>query len=278
MADIEYYNLIQQHFGFDHGRYISADVKKWAREAMQIVKASDIEPIKRQSIKNYLNRIFYQKFHDEFHLAEDRKNIAEENWENWWNTQTLIRSFSTTISKSRNNALKIDDINKGHPDWVVPRSISVPKTPFDIVGALVPMLKISEELKLIDQYFSLNENPVLMELLTQSQSYSINSITIVSSINPKNPREIYAQQYQIINAKSINFKWILATDKFFHDRYFISNIGAMRSGQGFSKDIEKGAHSDKYKFNIISKDEANEALFALEDILKRGVAKIVFES
>jgi hypothetical protein len=278
MADIEYYNLIQQHFGFDHGRYISADVKKWAREAMQIVKASDIEPVKRHSVKNYLNKIFYQKCHEEFYLAKDRTNISEENWENWWNKQTVLRSFSSTISKSRNNALKIDDINKAHPDWVVPRSMSVSKTPFDILSALEPMLKISDELTLIDQYYLLNENLVLKELLTQSQGYSISSITIVSSINPKDPHKIYAQQYQILNAKSIKFKWILAPDKFFHDRYFISNIGAIRSGQGFSKDIAKGAHSDSYKFNIIGKDEANDALMSLENILIRGIAKIVFET
>ncbi|TOL27686.1 hypothetical protein CGI00_23505, partial [Vibrio parahaemolyticus] len=55
MGSMEYYGLVKQHFGYDHGRYISADIRSWAREAIQYVKTSGLQPVKQQSIKNYLN-------------------------------------------------------------------------------------------------------------------------------------------------------------------------------------------------------------------------------
>lgn len=277
MAEFEFYNLIHQHFGFDHGRYIAADIKEWAKEAMQIVKASNMQTIKQHSVKNYLNRIGRLSDLSEFHLAEDRKNITGDSWENWWDRQTSIRNFSTTISETKNHALRMEDINGKHPDWVIPRSIEVSKEAAYIMNALVPLLMLSEEITLIDPYFSFNQNPVLMELFNQSDCYSINSITIVSAIQPKNPQFIYSLQYKPLNAKGINFKWIVAPDKFFHDRYFISNTGAIRSGQGFSEDIKKGAHSDTYKFNIIGKEEANGAILHLNTILTKGSASIIFQ-
>ncbi len=70
---------------------------------------------------------------------------------------------------------------------------------------------------------------------------------------------------------------LVTPDKFFHDRYFISNTGAIRSGQGFSEDIKKGAHSDTYKFNIIGKEEANGAILHLNTILTKGSASIIFQ-
>lgn len=278
MAEFEFYNLIHQHFGFDHGRYIAADIKEWAKEAMQIVKASNMQTIKQHSVKNYLNRIGRLSDLSEFHLAEDRKNITGDSWENWWDRQTSIRNFSTTISETKKHALRMEDINGKHPDWVIPRSIEVSKEAAYIMNALVPLLRLSEEITLIDPYFSFNQNPVLMELFNQSHCYSINSITIVSIIQPKDPQLIYSQQYEHLNTKGINFKWIVAPDKFFHDRYFISNIGAIRSGQGFSEDIEKGTHADTYKFNIIGKDEANGVIASLKDLLTRCLAKTTFES
>ena len=58
MADMEYYNLVKQHFGYDKGRYISAEVKVWTKEAMEYVKKSDLSDVKLQSVKNYLRNNF----------------------------------------------------------------------------------------------------------------------------------------------------------------------------------------------------------------------------
>ena len=100
MAYMEYYGLVTQHFGFDNGRYIAADFKAWAREAMIHVKDSGLQPIKQQSIKNYLNKLARSKYHEEFILTEDRKGVKVEEWRQWWKEQRKTREFSITISES----------------------------------------------------------------------------------------------------------------------------------------------------------------------------------
>ena len=57
MSEIEYYYLVKQHFGFDRGRYISAKTRPWAREAMGHVQDSDLKPVRKKSVKNYLNKL-----------------------------------------------------------------------------------------------------------------------------------------------------------------------------------------------------------------------------
>ena len=47
MGSMEYYGLVKQHFGYDHGRYISANIKAWAREAMKCAIAADLPPVKK---------------------------------------------------------------------------------------------------------------------------------------------------------------------------------------------------------------------------------------
>jgi hypothetical protein len=143
MANMEYYGLVKQHFGFEKGRYIAADVKAWAREAMRHVKDSDLQPIKQQSIKNYLNKLGRSKYHEEFMLAEDRKGINIEEWNSWWLEQRKIREFAITISESANDGcVNVDQINSGCDEWKIPSSVSVNRTAHDIVNVLLPLALI----------------------------------------------------------------------------------------------------------------------------------------
>lgn len=76
LRSFEYYSLLKQQFGFDKGRYVAADRKAWAREAMCVVKQAGFTVVREQSIKNYLNKLARSRGWDEFLLAPDRKKIT----------------------------------------------------------------------------------------------------------------------------------------------------------------------------------------------------------
>jgi len=276
MAYMEYYGLAKQHFGFDKGRYISADIKAWGREAMRHVKDSDLQPIKQQSIKNYLNKLGRAKYHEDFILAEDRTGLNIEDWNSWWQEQRKIREFTITISESSNDGcINVDQINSGCDEWETPPSISVNRTAVDIVNVLHPLTLISNEITIIDQYYRLAGNSVLIELFSRLANSSIRKLTVVTAMDTANVLGTYDKCYRSLNVRSISFQWIQAPDKFFHDRYFITNVGALRSGQGFMADAEKGTHADLANLNIISHTEAHRTLSDLDELLRSGRASKV---
>lgn len=279
MAQMEYYSLLKQHFGFNHGRYVSADIKAWAQEAMSHVKESQLQPVKQQSIKYYLNKIVRDKSPEEFHLAEDRKAIQAAEWTKWWVQQEQIRKFPLTISESTQiPSIKLEQINEKHTGWVIPRSISITGNSDEIVNTLGPICYLSSRITIIDPYFKLADNKVLGKLFTHLQNTNVKSLTIVSTINPDKPSENYDRSYKAINQKNIPFRWIITPDKFFHDRYFITDIGAIRSGNGFEEQTEKGVHADKLNLNIIDQEEAQRTESELNTYITQQKAKIIFQN
>jgi len=279
MAQMEYYSLLKQHFGFNHGRYVSADIRTWAQEAMSHVKQSPLQPVKQQSIKHYLNKIVRDKSPEEFHLADDRKQIKADAWTNWWAQQNQHRAFTLTISENQQiPSIHIDHINDKHANWDIPRSISIAGNADEIVKTLLPTCILSSEITIIDPYFKLAENRVLEKLFQELQTSNISLLRIVSTINPDKPLENYTRLYSGINQKPISFCWIVAPDKFFHDRYFITDIGAIRSGNGFEEQTAKGVHADMLNLNIIGFEEAQRTVSELNTYITQQKAKIVFQS
>ena len=64
--------------------------------------------------------------------------------------------------------------------------------------------------------------------------------------------------------------------KFFHDRYLISNIGAIKAGHGFSEGVTQGAQADILSLNICSKHESNDVIQQLEKIISTKQATITY--
>ncbi|UUA73412.1 hypothetical protein [Cellvibrio sp. QJXJ] len=277
MGSMEYYGLLKQHFGHDHGRYISADVKAWAKEAMQYVKQSALQPVKQKSIKNYLNKLVISRNHDEFHLASDRRGIDHDIWINWHNLQISVRPFSFAVSESQAiNCIGIDHINDGCDVWNLSRSISVDRNAVAIIDALMPLIEISNTITIIDQFFRLTKNDTISQLFTRLENSQITSIRVVTSMDSPNALQIYTREYQPENVKGISLSWIKAPDKFFHDRYFITDVGAVRSGHGFMPEVQKGIHADKANLNIIGKEEAGRTLSDLDALFERQQAVEIF--
>lgn len=274
LGRFEYYSLLKQQFGFDKGRYVAADRRAWSQEAMVAVKQAELSVIREQSIKNYLNKLPRSKEHDEFFLAPDRPKIDGQLWLAWLDRQLLVRPFDATISEPADSGrLDIDAINNGCHGWAVPASISVPRTADAIIDAVRGLLQLSTEITLVDPYFRLGDNRTLSELFRVLQGTSVRSVCVVSTIDITDPHRVYQRDYLGINARGVGLEWVVAPDKFFHDRYLISDVGAIRAGHGFMSDVMKGGHADWLNLNLIGADEAQRTAGALEGLRKGGRAR-----
>lgn len=278
MADMVYYRLLKQHFGFEKGRYVSAQIKTWANEAMQVVKDSNLKTIEEQSIKNYLNKIVRsKKDRYAFILPTDRQKINAGDWDKWLEAQTAQRDFSLVVSnKAIEGSIDIDQIDDGNEDWEIPASLDVLRKAEDITNALHPMMSISKSLTLIDPYFRLTQNRTLERLIVSENCNNLEQITIVTAMKAPNALSIFQREYQSLKKPTLQLKWLEMPEKLFHERYAITDIGAVRSGPGFMESTIKGANSDFAPFNLISIHEANRALCDLSRLMEENKAVEIF--
>lgn len=278
MAKIEYYYLLKRDFGFNEGRYVVADIKQWAKTAFQIAKCSDIPPAKKKSVTNFLNKVQRGKITDTFVLTQDRKVIQESIWEEWRTNQSDHRKFSTSVSESRIfGCLNHDAIIEGCDEWKIPKSILIKRTSaVDIVATIEPLLYLSKELTLIDPYFRLFDNKTLAELFKVLQRNSVIKLTVVSTVDNPDYQKTYDDNYKQLNTRSISFRWVKVQNGSFHDRYLLTDVGAIAAGQGFMTAQEKGVSSDKLEMNLVDKKVAQERLQDVETAIKEKKA-VVFE-
>ena len=124
---------------------------------------------------------------------------------------------------------------------------------------------------IIDQYFSLASNPVLREMFNYLQSnQQTASITLVTSINTSDPATVFEREYKNNFEFIPSFKLVVVPSKFFHDRYFFTEFGALKSGQGFGAGVELGTQADKLSINLCGKAECQDTSQWLKQIIDDG--------
>ncbi|MBC3219964.1 hypothetical protein [Serratia fonticola] len=279
MAEYEYYGLLKQNFGFEKGRYVIASKKEWAKEAFQAVKASEISPVKKKSVTNYLNNLQKEKKRNIFLLPTYRKYIGTEhieNWSTWLNHQHEEHAFSLIISnKAGDNNITYEQINDAPENWVISPTYPISKTAQEIVSTIKPMLLLSDELLIIDQYFHLTNNKVLKKIFQEIQTIkNIASVTLVTSIKTNNPQEVFNNEYSTKFAYIPNFEMLVAPPKYFHDRYLITNNAAIKAGHGFSEGVIQGAQSDILSLSYVGEDEYRKTLEFVKKIVVDQIATI----
>jgi len=280
MAEYHYYGLLKSSFGEERGRFVVASVRSWVKEAVQAVKGSSIAPVKKKSIKTFLNRI--QKNKDETLIVypKDRPrpdDVCDEQWIKWLDTQRVHREFLPVISEREiDGSINFEKIIDGDEVWEVAPTIIINKTVEDIGSVLLPLLRLGGHLFIVDQYFTLTPNPVLMQILQDLQGLqSINEITLVTSIDTNNPKDVFQREFKDAYEYLPSFNLVVAPNKFFHDRYFITNKAAIKAGHGFSIDVEKGVQADKLSVNICGALESKETLEWVDKAINEGKAKII---
>lgn len=274
LSEFHYYGLLKSSFGYEKGRYVVAPIKDWIKEAYQAAKtAQELGPVKKKSITNYLNHLLKDKLQDKLILPRYRAHLTADNWIDWLELQRALRPFNSVISERTGNAIGYEEIITGNQDWNIPLTIRVDKTAEKIVDSFSSLLRLGGNLVIIDQYFSFASNPVLREIFSFLQSnQQTASITLVTSTNTADPTSVFEREYKTKFQFIPTFKLVVVPPKFFHDRYFFTEFGSLKSGQGFGVGAELGAQSDKLSIHLCGKDECMEAADWLKQIIDDGRA------
>ncbi|RYV01888.1 hypothetical protein SOPP22_12060 [Shewanella sp. OPT22] len=271
LSDYSYFTLLKTGFGFEKGRYLSVPLKQWTNEAFRAVKASDITDVKQKSVKHFLNKLKKGDIPDLVVVADDRREITtsqQEQWQTWYPLQEGHRLFAAKFKEpAEHGFICYEDVLEDHDKWRIPPSVQVLKTKIDIIKAIKPILAISSDVTIIDQYFKFGSNPVLLTILSLCATYEIKSIRIVTSIETANPQDVFIREYRGLIADLPSIELIVIPNKFIHDRYLITDSAAIKSGHGFGEEPLKNAPSDYTSLSLVSKEERLKVIKSTERYL-----------
>ena len=264
LAEFHYYGLLKTDFGFEQGRYLVAPIKLWVKEAVNAVKHSDMPPIRQKSVKAYLNKL--QRHNQESHivLPHDRADIDREHsyrdWREWVVQQNQYRSFNAVIAeKGILESMNYDDILEGDERWDVSPTLWIDKTPDQIISAITPLLFLSEELVIVDQFFHFANNLVLQKLLYSLQvKPTIKKILIVTSIETADPQVVFEQEFVSRFGYLPVIEILTVPVRHFHDRYMITERATIKAGHGFGFSPMRGTQADRVSISLCSEEESDE--------------------
>lgn len=277
MSEYHYYGLLKTSFGYEVGRYTIAPLKDWIKEAFHAAKNSEsLEPVKRKSITNYLNSLSRDRTQDKIVLPLHRSHLSADDWLSWLAVQQSFEPFSFVISERANNAITFESILAGNIGWSLPPTLRIDKTEQSIVDGLGALLRFGGNVVIIDQYFRLTGNPVLEEIFRVLQAKKqVSSITLVTSVVAADPVATFNGEYRSRFTYVPRFTLITAPERFFHDRYFFTEFGALKSGQGFSAGTVQGAQADKLSISLCGKAEYHETAAFLDKVVRDGRASLL---
>lgn len=277
ISDFEYYLIFKQGIGFEYGRFISGCRKEWANEAHSYLKAlnnNEIAPVKKKSISRFLNKI---KTNKAGHFKQPNPRTAyAPPWLNWVNVEQQTKQFCTLVTEQPVvSALDKIKIAEERTEWKNPTSQRVRKEEHEIVDALEVVLFSSTEVIIIDQYFRITQNPVLNEMLNKINALkSVKKLTLVTSICNDNPIVGFNHDYGELEYIP-DTKIVKAPERFFHDRFLLSDCVAFSSGQGFSIAGDGGANT-KLKWSRISEEDAEDEINELGKAIKNAEVEVFF--
>ena len=286
IADEACFFALREQFGFEKGRYLIADGRRWLQDAMAAVKAAqarnDLKPIRAQTIKSWLNKAGRRVTAEERQLLlPGYRALPHEMdvWNDWWLGQQAIRNFDVSLAPS-SNPPQFHDFTElpGLRDWQVPPSCSVERSVVAIGSAIEPLLRISKEIMLVDNYFNLGSNGVLVELVRSAVQAGCTRLMVVTACGCASPASVWTNQYQSLVSKDFRCEWLKVPDKFFHDRYLITDSGALKAGHGFSADCSKGTAADKVNLSYCSFDEAQLVKQQVNGLISDRRASVIWKN
>lgn len=286
MADSACFFALREQFGFEKGRYLVADRQHWLKDAMVAVKAAqssnELKPVMAQTIKSWLNKARGKvELKDRQILLPLNRVVHPEVpvWNAWWLRQQSIRKFDVSIAPAPNPPLAYDFTQLSSvQDWNVSPSCSVDRSAADIVAALEPLLRISREVWLVDNYFNLGSNQVLVELIRAAASRGFTQLKIVTACDCASPEAVWRREYESLVSDTFKCEWVKVPDNYFHDRYLITDTGAVKAGHGFAEAVRKGTAADKVSLNYCSFDEAQTVQQQVQALLAENKAGIIWSN
>ena len=285
LADDACFFALREQFGFEKGRYLIADSSQWLKAAMEAVKAAqareELKPVKAKTIKQWLNKSRKPTAAEkQLLLANDRAGVSTtSDWNQWWSLQQGIRSFDVSVATQSNppNAYEFFELSS-LADWSVSPTYTVDRTPEGIVWALTPLLYISKDILLVDNYLNLASNLVLAELTKAAALAGCHQLTIATACHCASAQTVWEREYQPLVSADFKCEWLQVPDYYFHDRYLISDTGAIKAGHGFSARVPQGTAADKLSLSYCGFDEAQSVKQQVQSLVSDGRARVIWSN
>lgn len=284
IADSECFFALRDQFGFEKGRYLIADRFAWLKAAMEAVKAAqardELRPVRARTIKEWLNKLSKQKKNNERQLILTNDRLLggdDKSWNEWWTEQNAMRAFDVSVMSQSNSPYAYDFTELSSlPNWKISPSYFVERTAEEIVSFLKPLLRMSKDLLLVDNFFNLASNPVLVALIRALSETGGKHLTVATTCDCVSAERVWQREYQHLVPTDFHCDWVKVPDRYFHDRYLISDTGAVKAGHGFSVGVEQGAASDKLSLSYCSYEEASSVRQQVHALVDDGRAKKIW--
>ena len=237
-------------FGSDKGRLISGMPEEWRKEVFQVAVAAGVGEMDKTRI---LESLKPDKTRHKV-VCFQRGYNTTLNWVDNALREHQNEPFRAIICSREENgceeALSHDDCTDDHPLMDTPRSKNIIRTPEKIVEALLPIARVSKEIDIVDPYFDhrpgrghyIETLKTLLESLAKSKG-RVKSIRIHYAAHDSYPPAIeIAKSWNRLARNVVPEGYSLELHGWsehtrgedLHDRYFLTDIGGIMVGAGFS--------------------------------------------
>jgi hypothetical protein len=247
-ADWATFKDLIDRFGADKGRLISRFPRKWEKKVIHAAKAAGVPDVRLASIVERLRCGSYK-------IADFCRDFDHErDWIGNALREHEARPFHAIVCSSDAQgcaaALSPDDCADAEPRFSAPVSQDIVRAPEDIAGVLTALAAAAQEIDLVDPYFDLRATngdylAPLTELLARLAAMPVapKTIRIHFRTHPTRPTpELLARDGERLTRGMIPDGYILELCEWqeipngedFHDRFFLTDIGGLMVGAGFS--------------------------------------------
>lgn len=224
--------------------------RKWIQEALYAL--SSLEPVKRKTIKEHLMKLSKSAIVSN-RTVQEWDHSGTTSWESYAGAENATHAFSAVLVSEETarygNVYPFDNIGLDCPDcWSAPSEIHVPRRAKDMVAAILPLLRISRRLLLVDPFFSLVGNrwsryrPFLSELLAHSGEFNFGRGVATIEIHTSDEYGDMSHQLQAEMRKlavSVDIKVSHWPKRGMHDRFVLTDVGGVFFGPGLDEDTTR---------------------------------------
>lgn len=248
LADINNCQTIFFNFKPEKGKVIADVPRKWHQEAFQAINGmphDQCPPVMKKTLKSNLLKLLNESL---------CRNREDPNWnrnnENWLQLVTRVNKSYPFAALLKSQALTepvrtyaISRLLLDAPEcWSAPTQCNVPRKASEIIDSLMPLLKLSKSIQLIDMHLYPGDprsKRVLIELLRRAPEFNfgegVKKILIHSSDHRKDLQTSLEQHIAPYLPNNLEVQYRLWPDSIEHDRFVISDVGGLFLGHGFDE-------------------------------------------
>jgi hypothetical protein len=231
--------LVRDLASHDH-RLIAGPERAWRKESYHHIKNCNLGDIKKRTITNRLNKM-------KFTHRLDKNRTLTEPLLDFFLREHQVRPYAAIMSEQASETDSIftfsDLLDRQPPGWEEHPSATIENSPDALFSLVSPLLLLSKQIDIVDPYLAftkpnwLDYQPFLDLLCSNSNSYcfgrGLDTVRLHTSTRYGNMEDSLRKLRQEGFAAGITIKVNHWPKEEMHDRFLITEIGAIQVGSGF---------------------------------------------